>query len=116
MISLCQDGESVQYRFGTKEKVEITLPESSGAPTIRVLKRSFATGEEIGVRFIKGSYSYTLSNFFGGKPPEEFDHLVVENAGKQVADLLCSTELPTSGNLREVASTLEGKGLHVDEQ
>lgn len=75
----------------------------------------FATGEEKGVGFIKGTFTYLLTNYFGGKPPAEFDHLVVTNAEKEIADIRCSTDVPSSGNLGELADLLEGQGFKVVE-
>lgn len=113
LISICEIGDSVQYRYGTAASVELMLPETPSRDNVFVSKSLFAAGEEIGLGFTRGTYTYTLSNYFGGKPPSEFDHVRVTNGEKETADIRCSMDLPTEGSLSEIASSLEKKGFKV---
>lgn len=116
LVSICQDGDRVQYRYETSDNVELNLPEKASKNQIFVSKFSFPTGEELGVGFRRGDYTYTILNYFGGKPPTEFDHVIVISGTREVADIRCSMNMPTKGSLRELAAKLEEQGYGVVER
>lgn len=113
IISLCEVNDLVQYRYGTKEATELILPEMPSQDNVFVAKPLAATSEEIGVGFTQGTHTYMVTNYFGGKPPSEFDHVTVTNGDKEIADIRCATDQPTEGSLSEIASNLEKKGFRV---
>jgi hypothetical protein len=79
----------VQYRFGTKEKLELSFPEPQAHPS------SFSTGGTLMysggggayMRFNKGAYSYVVYSGMGKGWDKQ--GVVIEKNGKLLSNILC---------------------------
>ena len=115
-VSICKAGDSVNYLFGTSEKIDITLPEGNNKSLVGLNYQSSATGENKGVTFAKGDHVYLVQNVFGGKPPSEWDEIVVTLKGKKLTTLTCSNSQMSDGNIQNIFDTLKSKGVKVIEK
>lgn len=86
-VSLCMNNKNARYLFGTSNKIELSLPDSVDKIPPYLSKTLKATGETKKIIFSKGSYKYILQNVFEGKPPADFDELVVYSGSKKLATL-----------------------------
>lgn len=105
IVSICASGSMtnggfVQYRFGQKNKAELTIPSSpknEGGITIDGNSGGNRSGGSF-IRFQNGSYSYVVLNLYSmpsdpetgcnGKPCEQIG-VHVEKAGKVISRLNC---------------------------
>ncbi len=95
LVSVCSsenlspDTGYVQYRFGTREKVELSFPESQAHPgqffTAGTLMYSGGGGTYM--RFNKGTYSYVV--YSGTGKGWDRQGVVVEKAGKLLSNITC---------------------------
>lgn len=116
-ISLCAAGEYVQYRFGKPGAVEIALPETPGREGVQLVYHLYASAAVTGIRFHRGEYTYTVSSFFGGKPPGEFDQVTVTKDGNDLAELTCEGAAygDELRNIQTIFDDLKAKGYEVVE-
>jgi hypothetical protein len=115
-VSLCKTGDSVNYLFGTSEKIDVTLPEGNNKSLVGLNYQSSATGENKGVTFARGDHVYLVQNVFGGKPPSEWDEIVVYQKGKKLTTLTCSNTKMSDGNIQNIFDALKNKGVKVIEK
>lgn len=112
-VSICKADQSVEYRFGTPSKIDLTLPEDSNASTIGLSRQNYATGAAFEINFVRGDFVYTVRNVFVGKPPSEWDEVVVTKGDETIATLSCSNQAPTMGNIHDAFDLLEEGGTKV---
>jgi len=115
-VSICKAGDSVNYLFGTSEKIDVTLPEGNNKSLIGLNYQLSATGEKKGVTFTRGDYIYLVQNVFGGKPPSEWDEIVIFLKGKELTTLTCSNSQMSVGNIQNIFNSLKSKGVKVVEK
>jgi hypothetical protein len=108
LVSVCASKDastargSLQYRFGKPDAqapLEIALPEAPSLPAKAANGESvpFSGGGGSWLRFHKGPFAYVVYSGIGKWGPKgetrEKQGIVVENAGKLVANLKCSGKL-----------------------
>lgn len=114
-VSICKSGDIVSYVFGTTEKIDVTLPENGNKSLISLSYESTPTGESKGVVFTRGDYQYLVQNVFGGKPPTEWDEIIVTKTGKVITTLSCSNKQKTDGDIQGIFDSLKKKGFKIVE-
>lgn len=99
IASICgmADGRSLQYRYGTPQKLDMAYP-APGTPPARVFfggEWMFAGGGGAWLRATRGTYSYTVLSAIGrwGKngAGKTTAGIVVMKNGKDIADIACKT-------------------------
>ncbi|MGL5452520.1 MAG: hypothetical protein ACRDBT_08985 [Aeromonas sp.] len=117
IISVCASDDFsahsgyVQYRFGTKKKIELAFPEQPGHPS------TFATGGTITyagggaayMRFNNGAHSYVVYSGMGRGWDKQ--GVVVEKRGKMLVNILCKTPSVEKFD----ATFFENNGIPTDE-
>lgn len=108
MVSVCASPDAgpgrgyLQYRFGkpdAADTLELTLPETKVVPAKAANggSESYSGGGGAWLRFSKGGLAYTVYSGIGNWGPKGEkrikEGLLVERAGKQVANLVCNGKL-----------------------
>ncbi len=104
-VSLCASSDLsaksgyLQYRFGTRDKLELAYPEKSRPPgnlfTPGTL--AFSGGGGAYLQFKKGAYTYTVFSAVGNWSPSggkaTAEGVAVKSGGKEVANLPCRKDV-----------------------
>jgi hypothetical protein len=100
VISVCASKDAsadqgyIQYRFGSPQKVELTVPASKSVPPAKSAiagNLSFSGGGGAYLRFPTGDYEYIVYTAIG-KGWGEKDGVAIEQKGKRRAHVSCTDE------------------------
>lgn len=102
-VAVCAGATDVQYRAGTPDKIDLSSP--AGSAGLSYSSQSYSGGGESQVRFVNGSYAYTVysgvyrTSFGADEPnnPEFVSGVVVTKGGKLVSNRKCV--LPAGADL-----------------
>lgn len=112
-VSLCEGPRHLVYRAGTPGRVELLLPDPA-APSAPYLVQEEGPGATLkGVAFARGTDTWLVTHFVGGRPATEALSLTAQRKGSPDTLMKCATRPAPVGDLPALFEQLRAAGMRV---